>query len=349
MDQRYGSDILSGFEELFVDMGDGTFARRVATTAAGAPSQAAIAAGQTANSSAVPLGVGATFTGAWVDVSSLGSIIVNAFANVASGTNGLVIQQSSDGVNADFTDSYTVPAGAPGIKVIIPVQAKFARVVYTNGGTLQTTFRMQALLSMFKPTASALKPADGLSLENDFSEVIAASVVYNGTTLDMLRSAVNGANSTGTGIMAAGLMAQFDDVSVTAITENNFGHVRMSADHILYVAVAPSGSAGAGLNGQQTTVVGGSIILKAAAGNLYGFEVTSGASAGYLMVFDSATVPADGVVTPKRVYAVAANATFARQLTEPLRMAAGIVLVFSTTGPFTKTISATAFLAGDYV
>src|SRR6478609_2808042 len=50
-----------------------------------------------------------------------------------------------------------------------------------------------------------------------------------------------------------------------------------------------------------TTAVAGSQIAKATAGKLYGLNVVAGASAGYVMVYDSATVPADGATTPKKV------------------------------------------------
>jgi hypothetical protein len=55
-------------------------------------------------------------------------------------------------------------------------------------------------------------------------------MIYNGSTWDRNRSAINGTNSTGTGIVAAGIIAQYDDISPTSITENQFGNVRMSAD-----------------------------------------------------------------------------------------------------------------------
>jgi len=116
-----------------------------------------------------------------------------------------------------------------------------------------------------------------------------------------------------------------------------------------FVSNGPNGSAGTALSRTQTTVASGSLICKASAGNLYGYNAVSGASAGYLMFFDSATVPADGTVTPKLVIALAANASVQADRDIPIRFATGIVMVFSTTGPFTKTISATAFLAGDVV
>lgn len=114
------------------------------------------------------------------------------------------------------------------------------------------------------------------------------------------------------------------------------------------VATAPSTAATAGTSGNATTVAAGSLILKASAGNLYSFNAVSGASAGYLLVYDSATVPADGATTPRRAYVMAANSSIDISLPIPDRFAAGITLVFSTTGPFLKTISATAFLAGEF-
>lgn len=109
----------------------------------------------------------------------------------------------------------------------------------------------------------------------------------------------------------------------------------------------PSDVAGAAVATVFTPVAAGSLVAKAKPGNLYGFNVTTGGSAGYLMLFDDVTVPAEGAVTPKRVISIAANTTLDRSFTNPLRFNKGIVLVFSTTGPFTKTISATAFLAAD--
>lgn len=110
----------------------------------------------------------------------------------------------------------------------------------------------------------------------------------------------------------------------------------------------PSDQAGAALVPSATAAVAGSLILKASAGNLYGYNVVAGASAGYVMIFNSATVPADGAVTPLRCIPLAANAGIDRSFDIPRRFSTGITIVFSTTGPFTKTASATAFIAGEF-
>jgi hypothetical protein len=60
--------------------------------------------------------------------------------------------------------------------------------------------------------------------------------LYNNSTFDRTRSIINATNSTGTGIQAVGLVAQLDDTSLTTITENQFGNLRMSARHALLEA-----------------------------------------------------------------------------------------------------------------
>ena len=98
----------------------------------------------------------------------------------------------------------------------------------------------------------------------------------------------------------------------------------------------------------QTSTAAGSLVFKATPGLLMGFSMTTGASAGYLLFFDATSVPADGTVTPKFCYSVPATSTYAASwLTYPPFFTNGIVAVFSTTGCFTKTISATAFISGQ--
>jgi hypothetical protein len=96
-----------------------------------------------------------------------------------------------------------------------------------------------------------------------------------------------------------------------------------------------------------TTVAAGSLVLKASSGALYGFTVTSGASAGYVLVFDAVAAPADGTVTPAMCYKIAATSTISMPYNPPALFATGITVVFSTTGCFTKTVSATAFISGQ--
>lgn len=110
----------------------------------------------------------------------------------------------------------------------------------------------------------------------------------------------------------------------------------------------PSSDAMDGLTLVSSTALEASHILKATTGNLYRLTVIVGASAGFLLLFDATSVPADGSVTPAYAVPIAANSSVSLDWTSaPGHFANGIVAVFSTTAPFTKTASATAaFFAG---
>lgn len=218
--------------ERMVDMGDGSFARLVNTT--GSASSQSVSSLSAGNSSAVNLAGGATFAGTAVDWTAYGSVTVTVFASHASATNGLSIEQSSDNVNWDVADQYTVSATAK-TSINVPRQEKYLRIRYTNGATLTTSFRLQTFLNSFQSRPVSARPGDGMTIENDFDQAISVQTTYNGATADLQRSIVNATNSIGTGIMAAGLVAQLDDVTPTAITENQFGNLRMTANRALLV------------------------------------------------------------------------------------------------------------------
>jgi len=115
-----------------------------------------------------------------------------------------------------------------------------------------------------------------------------------------------------------------------------------------YVVDVPSAAANAGSTNVATAAVAGSLTAKASGGNLYGLNVTAGASAGYVMVFNATGAPADGAVTPARCIPLAANTGIDLNFRgQPVYFNTGITVVFSTTGCFSKTASATAFIAAD--
>lgn len=96
------------------------------------------------NSTVETLNAGISFTGTASDVLNCGTVFVNTYSDVASATDGLMIQQSSDGVNWDHDDVFTVPAGT-GKNYSINAHSKYLRVLYTNGGINQGIFRLQTL------------------------------------------------------------------------------------------------------------------------------------------------------------------------------------------------------------
>lgn len=96
------------------------------------------------------------------------------------------------------------------------------------------------------------------------------------------------------------------------------------------------------------SAVATSRVLKPSSGLLFGFNVTSGASAGYVLLLDAAADPGNGAVTPKKCFVLGANTSMtAFWDAVPIAFTNGIVVIFSTTGCFTETQSATAFISGE--
>jgi hypothetical protein len=111
---------------------------------------------------------------------------------------------------------------------------------------------------------------------------------------------------------------------------------------------APTSLAANALLPVASPAITSSIALKTSAGNLYSLHVTVGATAGYLMLFNSTTAPADGPVTPVHCVVAPANQTTSlSHQTYPAHFSTGIVAVFSTTGCFTQTASASVFFGGQ--
>lgn len=115
------------------------------------------------NSSVALLGINATFTGAWKDITAYPSVILSLLADVAGhATDGLKLQFSSDGVNVDTTIQrfYTAAMAGSAQTFKVPKFAKYLRVVYRNGGTGQATFRLQTILSGQALNSTGPRPAD---------------------------------------------------------------------------------------------------------------------------------------------------------------------------------------------
>lgn len=106
---------------------------------------------------------------------------------------------------------------------------------------------------------------------------------------------------------------------------------------------ATSTPAVAAINSGASAVSG--TVLKATPGSLLSLTVDNGATAGWVMIFDFATVPADGATgaSLKWCFPVQASSGVASSWPVPLSMAVGISVAFSSTTCSSKTASATAF------
>jgi len=102
----------------------------------------------TSNSSSTPLDASAQFVGTAEDVSNFSHVTLYAIADQASASEGLIIEQSSDGINWDKQDKFTLAADTI-LSKTIKVVAKYLRVSLLNGASAQTELRLQVILKQF--------------------------------------------------------------------------------------------------------------------------------------------------------------------------------------------------------
>jgi hypothetical protein len=136
-------------------------------------------------------------------------------------------------------------------------------------------------------------------------------------------------------------------VRLENIRDISIGSVTVAPGTSLIGAVmpAPTSSSDFAITPQSSTALEASHVIKTSPGNLYSLYVVTTSVGGYLMTFNSISVPADGAVTPIECIPVPASsiASISADGSAPDSYSVGIVVVFSTTGPFTKTGSSTAF------
>lgn len=91
-------------------------------------------------------------------------------------------------------------------------------------------------------------------------------------------------------------------------------------------------------------------VLQASAANVYKVTVAIAATTGYVMIFNATSAPGDGAVSPAwpaiRVVSDGTSGWADIPFDPPLRLGTGATVCFSSTGPFTKTASATAAIGG---
>lgn len=116
------------------------------------------------------------------------------------------------------------------------------------------------------------------------------------------------------------------------------------------VTIAPTSSAGSGITPVVSTAAESNHVLKAGPGNLYSVYATTGAVAGFLMVVNAVTAPTAGGAAIAPIDCIVAPANTTTSITSgsgpPDVYSTGITAVFSTTGCFTNTASATVFFKG---
>ena len=126
------------------------------------------------NSTTAVLGADQVFTGVTTEIKDYGIIYVITKSDQASATDGLSVQQSSDGTNWDHTDEYTINASS-GKTFSFQAGAQYFRVVYTNGSTIQGYFRLQTILKKGNGKPSSHRIQD--SIVNDDDAELVKSII----------------------------------------------------------------------------------------------------------------------------------------------------------------------------
>lgn len=208
----------------------------------------------------------------------------------------------------------------------------------TVGATVPTTAMYTGMrdnsgnLAVLKTSIAAGDSASG----NDVLAV--ESFVFNGTNHDRAREVANAQNSTGTGIQAMGMIGQLDDTSTSSVTENQFAPVRITSAREMLTQRRPTTDTNAQTTNSTSTAYEASRVVKAAAGTVYGLTgYNSKATAQFVQLFNSTTVPADTAV-PVVVFTVAGSSNFSLDFGQFGRyFSTGIAIANSSTGP-TKTV-----------
>jgi hypothetical protein len=130
----------------------------------------------TNNSTTGTLGISGVFTGTGDDCNWYTAVTVQLDSSHDSATDGMTFQFSIDNVNWDdvYTFTYTAANGARRFQ--FPVTARYFRIVYTNGGTGQSHFRVQTILHRNNVKTSVHRLVDSTSPDRSATVVKSAII-----------------------------------------------------------------------------------------------------------------------------------------------------------------------------
>lgn len=177
-----------------------------------------------------------------LNISSGGNISVDAVTAITnalpSGTNTIGAVNIASGQTIAVTNAGT-----------FVVQATIAAETTKVIGTINVA-ASQTIAVTQSNSANLLARIQGISAEgaSPSQPVTIGGVGWTDGLSHGLTTTANGLNYSGNGILAAGLVGQFDDTSPTTITENQFGNVRMSNNRNLYVTFRDAAGNERGVN-----------------------------------------------------------------------------------------------------
>lgn len=118
------------------------------------------------------LGVGQVYTGTWTKVVDYSMVTFTIFSNVSSASGGLSIQWGPDGSSIDKVENSDL-VGGTGRAFALTVRGRYFRIVYTNGGTIQSSFR---IATDFHTSGSGIitNPLNQTITDSNFAQLVFA-------------------------------------------------------------------------------------------------------------------------------------------------------------------------------
>ena len=187
----------------------------------------------TDNSTSTILSAGAAFTGEWEEITNFGIITITVKASHASVDDGLCVCFSSDGINTDSQDEFTIPANT-GKTFSFQAATKYFKIIYTNGGDDQTYFRLQAILKPYYVKPSSHRIADTISSQDDAELVKSVLTGKNPSGNFINFGATNGGNfKCSLEELESGISVNSNkQLKVTPFTESGVEGIRLYDDKI---------------------------------------------------------------------------------------------------------------------
>ncbi len=226
----------------------------------------------TGNSTTTLLGAGGVFTGVVRDLTGYSQVDIMVFTDQISAVNGLSAQFSTDGINFDHTHPNTISASTSE-SIHLAVDARYFRIVYTNGATPQGTFRLQTLLSPI-PSQGTIKDIDLPLLGKDdalatHSVITGVTTAGGGAYVDV-KVAPSGAIQVGGSITV--LSGSIVDISGNAVLVSG-QPVQISGQTIL-TQFASGVAIPTSISGQPVQVSGQTIVTQFASGVTFPVDIS---------------------------------------------------------------------------
>lgn len=181
---------------------------------------------------------------------------------------------------APIANTTTIQTSAKGITTIGSPTSTNASA---DRQTLDTTLYGATGVLTF-PTASS--SADAEANGTSRTSVKTMTYGYNGSTWDRNRNIIGADNTTGTGILATGIVAHYDTTPNT-IADGNYGTMRMDSDRVLFTRE----NAGTSWTHAAMAATGFTLgFATAKVVNSYNIENPNGRTV-YVSIFDKATAP----------------------------------------------------------